>query len=132
LNCPEAEFGRPPAPDRTSRSKHAAIHEANMHVENRSQLELNARICLYLSATPFAAALLFAPSAPAEPPSTIPGADAAIAKAESVLGSDQFGPYGCEAFVAYAYGAPQAKYGWDGASETMYQTFRGWSMGYPQ
>ena len=52
----------------------------------------------------------------------IPGADAAIAKAESVLGSDQFGPYGCEAFVAFAYGVPQAKYGWDGASETMYQT----------
>jgi hypothetical protein len=33
-----------------------------------------------------------------------------------------FGPYGCEAFVAYAYGVPQAQYGWDGAAETMYQT----------
>lgn len=83
---------------------------------------MNARICLYLSATPLAAALLFAPSAPAEPPLPVPGAEAAIAKAESVLGSDQFGPYGCEAFVAYAFGVPQAKYGWDGASETMYQT----------
>jgi hypothetical protein len=64
-----------------------------------------------------------APSATADPsPLTIPGADAAIAKAESALGSDQFGPYGCEAFVAYAFGVPQARYGWDGASETMYQT----------
>lgn len=85
--------------------------------------------CLMLSATALAAALLVAPSAPAEPasepPSTIPGAEAAIAKAESVLGSDQFGPYGCEAFVAYAYGVPQARWGWDGAAETMYQTLLG-------
>ena len=43
-------------------------------------------------------------------------------QSRGVLGSDQFGPYGCEAFVAFAYGVPQAKYGWDGASETMYQT----------
>jgi hypothetical protein len=83
---------------------------------------LNARICLSLSATQLAAALLCAPGAPAEPPLTIAGADAAIAKAESALGSDQFGPYGCEAFVAFAYGVPQAQYGWDGAAETMYQT----------
>ncbi|MDP9167004.1 MAG: hypothetical protein M3O32_13225 [Actinomycetota bacterium] len=54
--------------------------------------------------------------------STIPGADAAIAKAESLVGTDKFGHYGCEALVAFAYGAPQGKYGWDGASETMYQT----------
>ena len=80
---------------------------------------MNARIYLLLSATLLAAALLFAPSAPAE---TIPGAEAAISKAESALGSDQFGPYGCEAFVAWAYGVPQAQYGWDGAAETMYQT----------
>ena len=80
-----------------------------------------ARICLFLSASPIAATLLFAPTAPAEP-SIIPGADAAIARAESILGSDRFGPYGCEAFVAFAYGAPLGKYGWDGASETMYQT----------
>jgi hypothetical protein len=80
---------------------------------------LNARICLALSAALLAAALLLAPHAPAE---TIPGADAAIAKAESALGSDMFGPYGCEAFVAYAYDVPQAQYGWDGAAETMYQT----------
>jgi hypothetical protein len=93
-----------------------------MHVENRSQFELNVRTCLCLAATPLAVALLLAPSAPADPPSAIPGADAAIAKAEGVLGSDQFGPYGCEAFVAFAYGVPQAKYGWDGASESMYQT----------
>ncbi len=52
----------------------------------------------------------------------IPGADAAVARAESILGSDRFGPYGCEALVAYAYNVSQAKYGWDGASETMYQT----------
>lgn len=58
---------------------------------------MNARIYGLLSATLLAAALLFAPSAPAE---TIPGAEAAISKAESLLGSDQFGPYGCEAFVA--------------------------------
>jgi hypothetical protein len=83
---------------------------------------LNARIFLALPAIPLAAALLLAPSAPAEPPPTIPGADAAIARAESALGSDRFGPYGCEALVAYAFGVPQAKYGWDGASETMYQT----------
>jgi hypothetical protein len=83
---------------------------------------LNTRCCLFLSASLLAAALLFAPSASAEPPLMIPGAEAAIAKAESVLGSDRFGPYGCEALVAYAYGVPQAKYGWDGASETMYQT----------
>ena len=80
---------------------------------------MNARIYVLLSATLLAAALLFAPSAPAE---TIPGAEAAISKAESALGSDQFGPYGCEAFVAWAYGVPQAQYGWDGAAETMYQT----------
>jgi hypothetical protein len=84
---------------------------------------LNARICLSLLASPLATALLLAPVAPAEPPpATIAGADAAIAKGESALGSDRFGPYGCEAFVAFAYDVPQAKYGWDGASETMYQT----------
>src|SRR6478609_8718729 len=83
---------------------------------------LNSRICLFLSAIPLAAGLLLAPDATAEPPPAIPGADAAIAKAESALGSDRFGPYGCEAFVAFAYDVPQAKYGWDGASETMYQT----------
>jgi hypothetical protein len=84
---------------------------------------VHARICLLLSATPLAAAFLLAPAAPAEPPATtIPGADAAIAKGESILGTDQFGPYGCEAFVAYAWGVPQGRYGWDGASETMYQT----------
>ena len=96
--------------DPPSRSQHAC-REPEPH-------ELNARICLFL----LAAALLLAPTARAEPPPTIPGADAAIAKAESILGTDQFGPYGCEAFVAYAFGVPQARYGWDGASETMYQT----------
>ena len=80
---------------------------------------MNARICSALAAILLAAAALLAPSASAE---TIPGADAAIAKAESALGTDMFGPYGCEAFVAYAYGVPQAEYGWDGAAETMYQT----------
>jgi hypothetical protein len=82
--------------------------------------ELNARIPL--PAVLLSALLLSVPSAHAEPPSMIPGADAAVARAESILGSDQFGPYGCEALVAYAYNASQAKYGWDGASETMYQT----------
>jgi hypothetical protein len=80
---------------------------------------LNVRICLALSAALLAASFLFAPSASAD---TIPGAEAAISKAEAALGSDQFGPYGCEAFVAWAYGVPQGKYGWDGAAETMYQT----------
>ena len=80
---------------------------------------MNARICLLASATLLATALLFAPGASAD---TIPGAEAAIAKAESALGSDLFGPYGCEAFVAYAYSVPQVQYGWDGAAETMYQT----------
>jgi hypothetical protein len=74
---------------------------------------------LLLSGTLLAVALLLAPCAPAE---TIPGAEAAISKAEGLLGSDQFGPYGCEAFVADAYGVPQGQYGWDGAAETMYQT----------
>lgn len=83
---------------------------------------MNARTCLSLSASLMTAALLCPAVATAEPASVIPGADAAIAKAESVLGSDRFGHYGCEAFVAFAYGAPQGKYGWDGASETMYQT----------
>lgn len=77
---------------------------------------------LPLSVTALAAALLLTPSAAAEPPPAIPGADAAIAKAETILGTDQFGPYGCEAFVAFAFGVSQAQYGWDGASETMYQT----------
>ncbi len=89
-----------------------------MFVRKRSH-ELNARSCSSLSATLFAAALLCAPVAAAE---TIPGADTAISRAESVLGSDMFGPYGCEAFVAYAYDVSQATYGWDGAAETMYQT----------
>ena len=80
---------------------------------------MNARIRSMLAAILLAAAALLAPSAAAE---TIPGADAAIAKAESALGTDMFGPYGCEAFVAYAFGVPQAEYGWDGAAETMYQT----------
>lgn len=80
---------------------------------------MNARICLLASAAALATALVFAPGASAD---TIPGADAAIAKAESALGTDQFGPWGCEAFVAYAYGVSQAQYGWDGAAETMYQT----------
>jgi hypothetical protein len=83
---------------------------------------LNPRIRLFLSAVPLLAALLLAPDVQAEPPPPIPGADAVIAKAESALGSDRFGPYGCEAFVAFAYDVPQGKYGWDGASETMYQT----------
>jgi len=83
---------------------------------------VNARTHLSRSVIPLAAALLFAPSARAEPLPAIPEADAAIARAESALGSDRFGPYGCEALVAYAYGVPQATYGWDGASETMYQT----------
>ena len=84
--------------------------------------ELNARTQLSLPGLLLAATLLLAPSAQAEPPPMIPGADAAVARAESILGSDRFGPYGCEAFVAYAYDASQATYGWDGASETMYQT----------
>ena len=83
---------------------------------------MNVRNCLFLSAACLAATLLFAVGAPAEPRPTIPGADAAIAKAESVVGTDQFGPYGCEALVAYAFGVPQDRYGWDGAAETMYQT----------
>jgi hypothetical protein len=80
---------------------------------------LKTRFSLLLAATLLAGAFAFAPSAPAD---TIPGAEAAISKAESALGSDQFGPYGCEAFVAWAYGVSQAQYGWDGAAETMYQT----------
>jgi hypothetical protein len=83
---------------------------------------LNARISLFLSASLLVAALLFAPDSPAEPPVIIPGAEAAIARAESAIGTDRFGPYGCEAFVAFAFDVSQAKYGWDGASETMYQT----------
>lgn len=88
---------------------------------------MNARICSLLSVMAVAAALIFAPGTAAEPipgvsAEPIPGADAAIAKAESALGTDMFGPWGCEAFVAYAYGVSQAKYGWDGAAETMYQT----------
>ena len=39
-----------------------------------------------------------------------------MAKAESILGTDRFGPYGCEALVAFAFGVPQDRYGWDGAS----------------
>ena len=83
---------------------------------------MNVRNSLFLSATCLAATLLFAASAPAEPRQTIPGADVAIARAESLLGTDQFGIYGCEALVAHAFGVSQAEYGWDGASETMYQT----------
>lgn len=78
--------------------------------------------CSFLSVIPLVAALMSAPIASADPLETIPGADAAIARAESILGTDRFGHYGCEAFVAFAFGVPQAKYGWDGASETMYQT----------
>lgn len=92
-----------------------------MQAENRSH-ELNVRKCLLLTVACLAAALLFAANAPAEPRPTIRGADAAIAKAESLLGTDQFGIYGCEALVAYAFGVPQDQYGWDGAAETMYQT----------
>ena len=92
-----------------------------MQAENRSH-ELNIRRLLLLAATCLTATLVFAPSAPAEPRPTIRGADAAIAKAESLLGTDQFGIYGCEALVAYAFGVPQEQYGWDGAAETMYQT----------
>lgn len=83
---------------------------------------MNVKNWLFLSVTWLAATLLFAASAPAEPRRAIAGADAAIAKAESILGTDQFGIYGCEALVAFAFGVSQAEYGWDGASETMYQT----------
>ena len=85
---------------------------------------MNARISLLLSVISLLGALLLAPAAAAEPgPSpVILGGDAAIARAETLLGTDRFGPYGCEALVAYAYDLPQGKYGWDGASETMYQT----------
>lgn len=82
---------------------------------------MNLRNCLLLPAVWLAAMLTFAPSAPAEPRSTIPDIDAAIAKAESLLGTDEFGIYGCEALVAHAFGVSQAEFGWDGASETMYQ-----------
>jgi hypothetical protein len=83
---------------------------------------LNVRSWLFLSTIYLAATLLFAASAPAQPRPVIAGADAAIARAESLLGTDQFGIYGCEALVAHAFGVPQAQYGWDGAAETMYQT----------
>jgi hypothetical protein len=83
---------------------------------------LNARISLLLSVMSLIAALLLAPTASAEPPETIPGADVAIARAESLVGTDRFGHYGCEALVAYAYDVSQGKYGFDGASESMYQT----------
>ena len=85
---------------------------------------MNVRKYLLLAVACLAAALLLAPSAPADPRATIPGADAAIAKAETLLGTDQFGIYGCEALVAFAFGVSQAEYGWDGAAETMYQTLR--------
>ena len=109
-------------PDGTSSSNHAAIYHDQQSRREPEPHQLNPRIRLYLCAIPLLAALILAPGALAEPPPAIPGADAAIAEAESALGSDRFGPYGCEAFVAFAYGVPQAKYGWDGASETMYQT----------
>lgn len=83
---------------------------------------MTVRIHRSLAAAPLVAALLCAPGASAEPALVIPGADAAVAKAESVLGSDKFGAYGCEALVAFAYGVPQSQYGWDGAAETMYWT----------
>ena len=83
---------------------------------------MSVRRYLFLAAAWLASTLLFAASAPAEPRPPIRGADAAIAKAESILGTDQFGIYGCEALVAFAFGVPQDQYGWDGASETMYQT----------
>lgn len=115
------------------------------------EAQLNVRSCLLLSVVTFAVALLLTPNAGAEPdadsdptvpsptmtlpavpspvthstttPSpAVPGAEAAIARAETLLGTDKFGHYGCEAFVAFAYNVSQAKYGWDGASETMYQT----------
>ena len=70
--------------------------------------ELNSRVQLSLPPVVLAATLLLAPSAQAEPPPMIPGADAAVARAESILGSDRFGPYGCEALVAYACNASQA------------------------
>lgn len=85
---------------------------------------MNVRKLLLLPLACLAAALLFAASAPADPRATIPGADAAIAKAETLLGTDEFGIYGCEALVAFAFGVSQAEYGWDGAAETMYQTLR--------
>ena len=93
------------------------IREVTTYAGNGATL--NARLCSLLAATLLVAALPFAPGAAAD---TIPGADVAISKAEGALGTDQFGPYGCEAFVAYAFGVPQAQYGWDGAAETMYQT----------
>ena len=83
---------------------------------------MNVRKILILAVAWLAATLLFAATAPAEPRPKVPGADAAIARAESLLGTDRFGIYGCEALVAYAFDVPQEKYGWDGASETMYQT----------
>lgn len=94
------------------------VHDTPNSARNGAT-SLYARICSLLSATVLGAALVFASDASAD---AIPGAEAAIARGESVLGSDMFGPYGCEAFVAYAYGVPQAQYGWDGAAETMYQT----------
>ena len=83
---------------------------------------MNVRKILFLSVAWLATMLLFAASAPADPRPAVRGADAAIARAESLLGTDQFGIYGCEALVAHAFGVSQAEYGWDGAAETMYQT----------
>jgi hypothetical protein len=106
----------------TSRPTQAAVPRGQHSRRQLEQPDLISRICLSVCAIPLVAALLCAPSAWAGPPSAIPGPDDVIAKAESIIGSDMFGPYGCEAFVAYAYGVPQAQYGWDGAAETMYDT----------
>jgi len=83
---------------------------------------LNVLKFLLHSAACLAATLLFATSATADPRPAVRGADAAIARAEGLLGTDEFGIYGCEALVAHAFGVSQAEYGWDGAAETMYQT----------
>lgn len=52
---------------------------------------MKVRKFLILVAACLAATLLLAPAALAEPRSIIPGADAAITKAESRLGTDEFG-----------------------------------------
>lgn len=43
---------------------------------------------------------------PLSPPSAITKANAALAKANSAVGTDMFGPQGCGKFVAWSYGVP--------------------------
>ncbi len=68
-------------------------------------------LCLFLDPEQCSPVIMVSQRTPAE---------YAVHKAETLVGTDYGGTYGCESVVAYAWGVDQAKYGYDGAAADLY------------